>query len=941
MARRKKGRRGLEPQGAAAQVLDVTEPTFPLPLGLSDLEPEPEPEPEPQTDGVEALFAEFAREDAFNAAAKHAGAADDSEDAIIGFIADSIVAFDDELEALRQGGPGALREHALQEALSDCQKNDRKLRLQELRLRRFCEQAGAGLDAPDKQLAACLGMLEQRRQLQLTKLRENEAHEYKLLLSRREAELAAALQRAEAAELALQVERESQARARTAATAACGNDQPSRVAPVGKSGGAPMGQLADGSAVLSPANVQSDNSPRAIVERLRMEKLVGGSSDPAIKSLQDTLGRALEKLSRDLYSSSDHFFSEVVQNCDDNDYPEGVVPTLRVVHTPSAIFIANNEVGFSAADVTGLCDIGAGTKVRDSVERVRIGRKGIGFKSVFMVTECPHICSGGFCWRFDTAAHGLFGYIVPEWVDRELFRTQLPSSLSLPEPDRHGTCHGTVIWLPLKADEPGGGTVDVTVQVAPPALLFLRRLRAIQLEDRRGPSPITATLTVETISDVEAQRLCDGAHDERISVKRLRRTVTDGSEDSILEYILFTERLQIPAGVASQESDHCAGDLTQLVLAFPLVEDPDAQSIFAFLPVCPSSFPFIVCADWGLTSSRQSVHVDSALNLWLRDHVAIVFGQAVASVPRIRENVGRYLPVADTTSSAFWAPVCTQLRTVLKEQACIFTEGGSWRKPQEVLLRVAECPAELISNECLYTCCGKEFISEGQLKSIGREKAAELGCREFSFSDLTSCFSSTDFVDQLHAAPDSYFERLYCYMHAAVGLDDSTVLFTLPIFRIYQPSNGGQHLEMVLASLEDGNIFLSIPEHWHNVLYTRAVRVMCNAPASVAAQQFCRSVNVVPAALIDVLECIQEQHLAAAFMNRSEVWSGLSFLKDHSHELETAESGGDQSGRIKRGLELSLCAPAHCGALMSLSDLSVPCFMGLNCSVPPPAKTDH
>eukprot|EP01043_Picozoa_sp_COSAG02_P067423 COSAG02_NODE_10831_length_1849_cov_2.648000_1_plen_480_part_01 len=403
MARRNKGRRGVEPQGAAAQGLNVTEPTFPLPLGLSDLEPEPEAEPEPQPDGVEALFAEFAREDAFNATAKHVGAANDSEDAIIGFIADSIVAFDDELEALRQGGPGALREHALQEALSDCQKNDRKLRLQELRLRRFCEQVGADLDAPDKQLAACLGMLEQRRQLQLTKLRENEVHEHKLLLSRREAELAAALQRAEAAELALQVERESQARARIATTTACDNDQPSRVAPVGKSAGEGMEQLADGSAVLSTADVQSDNSPRAIVERLRMEKLVGGSSDPAIKSLQDTLGRALEKLSRDLYSSSDHFFSEVVQNCDDNDYPEGIVPTLHVVHTPSAIFIANNEIGFSAADVTGLCNIGAGTKVRDSVERVRIGRKGIGFKSVFMATECPHICSGGFCWRFDTA----------------------------------------------------------------------------------------------------------------------------------------------------------------------------------------------------------------------------------------------------------------------------------------------------------------------------------------------------------------------------------------------------------------------------------------------------------------------------------------------------------------------------------------------------------
>ena len=334
-----------------------------------------------QADDVEALFAEFAREDAAAAAATQARSTeDDAEDAVIGFIADSIVAFDDELEALSQGGPGALREHALQEALSDCQKIDRQLRLQELRLRRFCERDGASLDAPDKQLAECLEMLERRGQQQQSELRESEALEYKLLISRREAELAEALQRVEAAELALQVERDAHNRTKAAASTAVA--QTSRAALVSKLSTDVAGSVSELAAPL-PTIVQEDNSPRAVVERLRMEKLVGGSSDPAVKSLQATLGRALEKLSRDLYSSSSHFFSELVQNCDDNDYPDGVNPTLRVVHTPSAIYISNNETGFSAADVAGLCNIGAGTKAQDGV---RIGRKGIGFKSVFMVT---------------------------------------------------------------------------------------------------------------------------------------------------------------------------------------------------------------------------------------------------------------------------------------------------------------------------------------------------------------------------------------------------------------------------------------------------------------------------------------------------------------------------------------------------------------------------
>ena len=34
------------------------------------------------------------------------------------------------------------------------------------------------------------------------------------------------------------------------------------------------------------------------------------------------LGRALEKLSTDLYAQRAHFLQELIQNCDDNAYPE-------------------------------------------------------------------------------------------------------------------------------------------------------------------------------------------------------------------------------------------------------------------------------------------------------------------------------------------------------------------------------------------------------------------------------------------------------------------------------------------------------------------------------------------------------------------------------------------------------------------------------------------
>ena len=45
-----------------------------------------------------------------------------------------------------------------------------------------------------------------------------------------------------------------------------------------------------------------------------------------------------------------------------------------------------------------------------------LGQKGIGFKSVFRVTDCPEIHSNGYHLKFD-ASTGPNGYILPQWID--------------------------------------------------------------------------------------------------------------------------------------------------------------------------------------------------------------------------------------------------------------------------------------------------------------------------------------------------------------------------------------------------------------------------------------------------------------------------------------------------------------------------------------------
>lgn len=71
-----------------------------------------------------------------------------------------------------------------------------------------------------------------------------------------------------------------------------------------------------------------------------------------------------------------------VQNADDNKYPEHVEPTLTFILQKTGIVVLNNECGFMPENIRALCDVGRSTKKGSGGY---IGKKGIGFKSVFRV----------------------------------------------------------------------------------------------------------------------------------------------------------------------------------------------------------------------------------------------------------------------------------------------------------------------------------------------------------------------------------------------------------------------------------------------------------------------------------------------------------------------------------------------------------------------------
>ena len=106
------------------------------------------------------------------------------------------------------------------------------------------------------------------------------------------------------------------------------------------------------------------------------------------------VGRYGKSLLTDLYDDRTHFIYELLQNAEDalrrrNDEPRSMA--VRFDLSEHALRVSHYGKPFDRRDVEGICGIALSTREGDLT---RIGRFGIGFKSVYGFTDRPEIHSG-------------------------------------------------------------------------------------------------------------------------------------------------------------------------------------------------------------------------------------------------------------------------------------------------------------------------------------------------------------------------------------------------------------------------------------------------------------------------------------------------------------------------------------------------------------------
>ncbi|WOL11459.1 hypothetical protein Cni_G20222 [Canna indica] len=414
-------------------------------------------------------------------------------------------------------------------------------------------------------------------------------------------------------------------------------------------------------------------TPREHIERIRRERYYIGKEEK--NPLAEDIHQAVNYLSEELYSKDVHFLMELIQallftihfiqiyvylkfNAEDNKYVEGVTPSLEFVITSkditmsgskSTLLIFNNEIGFSPANIDSICRIGKSTK-KGSRHLGYIGEKGIGFKSVFLISSKPHIFSNGYQIRFDEepSPDCNLGYIVPEWVEEN---PSLSDICNIYGPSK--CLPTTTIILPLKSEKEAAVKKQLS-NLHPEVLLFLSKIRQLSVREHNGdPNHNTVShisisseanyqmkknVNAESYTLILAAEEDDEDEGDQCCVLESPGTQISGRFESIPEisisrlrsafYYLWKQKF--PVKHESFDKKRMGVDEWVITLAFPygrrLNRGMISSGVYSFLPTeMVSGFPFIIQADFLLVSSRESICEDNPWNKGILDCVPSAF----------------------------------------------------------------------------------------------------------------------------------------------------------------------------------------------------------------------------------------------------------------------------------------------------------------------------
>jgi len=501
----------------------------------------------------------------------------------------------------------------------------------------------------------------------------------------------------------------------------------------------------------------------------------------------------IEMLAEDLNKTDTHFIFELIQNAEDNRYVEPLpyisfrltkMDPTSTEGSDGALIVENNEIGFKHDNVRAICAAGRSTKKK---AQKYIGEKGIGFKSVFRITGSPHIFSNGyhFCLPESDDGTGL-GYIVPRWVDR------LPEGLNP---------SATHIILPLTKPDFGYDQIEKMLRdIQPEVILFLSTLKQIRIKTDTG---------------IDFTILKDNERQPEVSIDVKGNKVGNYQGD---DFLVCTKKFDKPAHINHEKRKRVED--REVSIAFPLDGNSTAkEKIFAYLPVRDDTgLPFLINADFILTSSRDDIHENVPWNCWLMECVADLVVEEFLPLlkERNRLNIGFLEALASELNNLsgdendLFYPIFSRLREAFMSEELLPANDETFVSAQNAKLDDSEGLIELLDPNQLGLLFKRSDITKWLLSDITARRTPNLWQYlrdELKIDEVDpEMFARRIDISFLKQQSDSWFINFYKFLSVgarpprSLWNSPSSILRSKPILRLQDNS---------LVNPNETNVYLS------------------------------------------------------------------------------------------------------------------------------------
>ncbi|KLU86253.1 hypothetical protein MAPG_05269 [Magnaporthiopsis poae ATCC 64411] len=502
----------------------------------------------------------------------------------------------------------------------------------------------------------------------------------------------------------------------------------------------------------------TEDEARRHIQAIRDEKVKGYQG-----GIAEDFKNALDVISNELYPNSADFLLEIFQNADDNVYDSSVTPKLWITYlNDDKLMFDTNEIGFSRADVEGICGVGRSSKKENLAEAARagerrIGEKGIGFKAVFKVADEVFVKSGFYSFKFTDkdvpdAPESLLGRVAPEWAD-------FPAQAC-----RKGS---TSILLKLRRDIDRQKLAEDIMKLDAKLLMFLNRVKEVEIQALWVP---------------------------RVVLRREdRRDSSTGISSRVLEPDVSSPYILSSHPVSGLPAEKKRKGLTQseMVLAIPHPGKQDdgttltqhTHKVYSFLPIRDYGFKFVLQADFVLVANRKEIDSGSEWNKALRAQLPAALLRFVTQLNHLsfQYHWPLLFPIRDE-EQGFFEGINAKVLEGFSGSAIIESIDGRFEPASQLWLVPEEladtsrgsgvAPAPMIPSD----------FSQFPYASFGYPPATwdgliNLGVRTLSVADFLDDLSRfiSIYPHQFHAMPNKWHSRLSTILDRLTAEHEETI----------------------------------------------------------------------------------------------------------------------------------------------------------------------